>query len=136
MKISTKGRYALRMMVDLAQNRSKGFVPLKEISERQDISKKYLELIISSFHNSGLLNAGRGFQGGYQLAKAPEQISVGEILAPVSCVENDPAGCERRNECSTLFIWQELDRRIEEYLDSVTLQDILDRQTSSFDYMI
>lgn len=143
MKISTKGRYALRMMVDLAQNRSKGFVPLKEISERQDISKKYLELIVSSFHNSGLLNAGRGFQGGYQLAKAPEQISVGEILrltegslVPVSCVENDPAGCERRNECSTLFIWQELDRRIEEYLDSVTLQDILDRQTSSFDYMI
>ena len=143
MKISTKGRYALRMMVDLAQNKTKGFIPLKEISERQGISKKYLELIVSSLHNSNLLNAGRGFQGGYQLAKAPEQITVGEILrmpegrlAPVACLENDPQGCARRNECPTLYIWQELDRRIEDYLDSVTLQDILDRQTASFDYMI
>ena len=143
MKISTKGRYALRMMVDLAQNKAKGFIPLKEISERQGISKKYMELIVSSLHNSNLLNAGRGFQGGYQLAKAPEQITVGEILrmtegslAPVSCLENDPQGCERRDECPTLYIWQELDRRIEEYLDSVTLQDILDRQNASFDYMI
>ena len=143
MKISTKGRYALRMMIDLAQNNANGFVPLKEISERQGISKKYLELIVSSMHNSDLLNAGRGFQGGYQLAKAPDQITVGEILrltegslAPVACLEWDPVGCERREDCPTLFIWQELDRRIEEYLDSVTLQDILDRQSASFDYMI
>lgn len=143
MKISTKGRYALRMMIDLAQNNAKGFVPLKEISERQGISKKYLELIVSSMHNSYLLNAGRGFQGGYQLAKAPDQITVGEILrltegslAPVACLELSPVGCERREDCPTLFIWQELDRRIEEYLDSVTLQDILDRQSASFDYMI
>ena len=143
MKISTKGRYALRMMVDLAQNKTKGFIPLKEISERQGISKKYLELIVSSLHTSNLLNAERGFQGGYQLAKTPEQITVGEILrmtegslAPVVCLENDPQGCDRRNGCPTLFIWQELDRRIEDYLNSVTLQDILDRQTASFDYMI
>ena len=143
MKISTKGRYALRMMVDLAQNKARGFIPLKEISERQGVSKKYLELIVSSFHNSNLINAGRGFQGGYQLAKPPEQITVGEILrmtegslAPVACLECDPQGCERRDECPTLFIWQELDRRIEDYLDSVTLQDILDRQNASFDYMI
>ena len=143
MKISTKGRYALRMMTDLAQNRAKGFIPLKEIAERQGISKKYMELIVSSFHDSGLINAGRGFQGGYQLAKAPDQITVGEILrategslAPVACLENPPQGCERRGECPTLFIWQELDRRIEAYLDSVTLQDILDRQAASFDYMI
>ena len=143
MKISTKGRYALRMMVDLAQNREIGYIPLKEISERQGISKKYLELIVSSFHNSGLLTAGRGFQGGYQLAKAPAQISVGEILrltegslAPVACLDWDPVGCERRAECPTRFVWQELDRRIGEYLDSVSLQDILDRQAAAFDYMI
>lgn len=143
MKISTKGRYALRMMVDLAQNRTKGFISLKDISERQGISKKYLELIVASFHSSGLLSATRGFQGGYQLAKSPDQITVGEILritegslAPVACLENDPIGCERRGECATLFVWCELDRRIKEYLNSVTLQDIVDRQTSSFDYMI
>ena len=143
MKISTKGRYALRMMIDLAQNGANGFVPLKEISERQGISKKYMELIVSSMHNSDLLTAGRGFQGGYQLAKAPDQITVGEILrltegslAPVVCLEWEPVGCERRNDCPTLFIWKELDRRINEYLDSVTLQDILDKSTSEFDYMI
>ena len=143
MKISTKGRYALRMMLDLAQNRAKGFISLKEISERQSISKKYMELIVSSFHNSGLLTAGRGAQGGYQLAKAPDQITVGEILrltegslAPVACLDYDPVGCDRRDDCLTLFLWKELDRRIEEFLDSVTLQDILDRQRSSFDYMI
>lgn len=143
MKISTKGRYALRMMIDLAQNGANGFVPLKEISERQGISKKYMELIVSSMHNSDLLTAGRGFQGGYQLAKSPDQITVGEILrltegslAPVACLEWDPVGCERRNECPTLFLWKELDRRINEYLDSVTLQDILDKSSSEFDYMI
>ncbi|MBQ6065871.1 MAG: Rrf2 family transcriptional regulator [Clostridia bacterium] len=143
MKISTKGRYALRMMIDLAQNSANGFVPLKEISERQGISKKYMELIVSSMHNSDLLTAGRGFQGGYQLAKSPDQITVGEILrltegsmAPVACLEWDPVGCERRNDCPTLFIWRELDRRINEYLDSVTLQDILDRNSSEYDYMI
>ena len=143
MKISTKGRYALRMMVDLAQNREKGFIPLKEISERQGISKKYLELIISAFHNSGLLTANRGFQGGYRLARSPERITVGEILrmtegslAPVACLDLDPAGCDRRDDCPTLFVWQELYRRIEDYLDSVTLQDILDHQSSAFDYMI
>ena len=143
MKISTKGRYALRMMVYLAQNNAAGFVSLKEISERENVSKKYLELIVSSLHRARLINAERGFQGGYQLAKAPDQITVGEILrategslAPVACLENDPQGCERRNECATLFLWQELERRIGSYLDSVTLQDILNRQTSSFDYMI
>lgn len=143
MKISTKGRYALRMMIDLAQNGANGFVPLKEISERQGISKKYMELIVSSMHNSDLLTAGRGFQGGYQLAKSPDQITVGEILrltegslAPVACLEWDPIGCERRNDCPTLFVWKELDRRINEYLNSVTLQDILDKSSSEFDYMI
>lgn len=143
MKISTKGRYALRMMIDLAQNGANGFVPLKEISERQGISKKYMELIVSSMHNSDLLTAGRGFQGGYQLAKSPDQITVGEILrltegslAPVACLDWDPVGCERRNDCPTLFLWKELDRRINEYLDSVTLQDILDKSSSEFDYMI
>ena len=143
MKISTKGRYALRMMVYLAQNQGEGCVSLKEISERENVSKKYLELIVSSLLHGKLLTAERGFQGGYRLAKAPDKITVGEILritegslAPVACLENDPQGCERRGECATLFLWQELDRRIEEYLDSVTLQDIMDRQTAANDYMI
>ena len=143
MKISTKGRYALRMMVDLAQHKENGFIPLKDISERQDISKKYLEQIIFCFRNSDLLSAGRGFQGGYRLAKAPGEITVGEILrftegsiSPVACLEQDPVGCDRREICPTLFVWRELDRRIAEYLDSVTLQDILDRQTADFDYVI
>lgn len=143
MKISTKGRYALRMMVDLAQNREKGFIPLKEISERQGVSKKYLEQIIPAFHSSGLLQAGRGFQGGYRLAKAPGAITVGEILrqtegslAPVPCLEFDPVGCERRDVCATLFVWQGLNDAIQTYLDSVTLQDILDRQGETIDYVI
>ena len=143
MKISTKGRYALRMMVDLAQHRTNGFIPLKDVSARQGISKKYLEQIVFCFHNSDLLSAERGAQGGYQLEKAPDQITVGDILrrtecclSPVPCLSCEPAGCERRAECPTLFVWQELDRRICEYLDSVTLQDILDRQTAAFDYII
>lgn len=143
MKISTKGRYALRMMTELAQNYGAGLVPLKDISERQGISKKYLELIVSSMHNSDLITSGRGFQGGYQLAKPPKQITVGEVLrltegslAPVACLDRDPVGCERLADCPTFFIWQELDKRIEEYLDSVTLQDILDHSAAAFDYMI
>lgn len=140
MKISTKGRYALRMMVDLAQNREKGFISLKEISERQHISKKYLEQIVPVFHNSRLLMTGRGAQGGYKLAKTPEQITVGDILrqtegslAPVACLDFDPAGCDRRAFCPTLFVWQGLNGVIQNYLDSVTLGDILDRQEKAPD---
>lgn len=134
MKISTKGRYALRMLLDLAQHQNSGYVALKEIAQRQNISKKYLEQIIPAFSRSGVLKTSRGFQGGYRLAQRPDQYTVGQILrltegnlAPVACLEQDPVECSRSSECMTLPVWQGLSRVINEYLDSITLQDILDQ---------
>ena len=135
MKISTKGRYALRMLVDLAEHQSNGFISLKEIAVRQNISKKYLEQIVPILNRSDYLKTNRGFQGGYQLAKAPDQYIVGDILrltegnlAPVACLEQEINECERSATCPTLPIWQGLSRVINEYLDNITLQDILDQQ--------
>lgn len=134
MKISTKGRYALRMLVDLAEHQNTGFVPLKDIAARQNISKKYLEQIIPLFNRGGLLLTNRGAQGGYMLARAPEQYTVGEVLrltegslAPVACGQ-DAAACERGADCPVLPVWQGLSRVISEYLDGITLRDILDQQ--------
>lgn len=133
MKISTKGRYALRMLLDLAKHRSEGYIALKDIAKRQDISKKYMEQIIPIFNRTDFLKANRGYQGGYMLAKDPTQYTVGDILrltegslAPVACVEQSPADCARSADCPTLPIWQGLYRVISEYLDGITLQDILD----------
>lgn len=145
MKISTKGRYALRMLLDLAEHQDSGFIALKDIAERQNISKKYLEQIIPVFNKSGILKANRGSQGGYQLARTPDKYTVGEILrltegslSPVSCAEEDPVTCERRGDCATLSVWQGLYRVINEYLDGITLQDILDQQREQYsnNYMI
>ena len=145
MKISTKGRYALRMLLDLAEHESGGYIALKDIAERQNISKKYLEQIIPIFNKSDILKTTRGSQGGYMLAKSPEKYTVGEILrltegslSPVDCVDQDPIDCERSGECATLPVWQGLARVINEYLDSITLQDILDKQREKYanDYMI
>ncbi len=145
MKISTKGRYALRMLLDLAQNRNSGFIPLKEIAKRQSISKKYLEQIVPVLNRSDILIANRGFQGGYMLAKEPSKYTVGDILritegniAPVACLEHNPNQCERCNECDVLFIWQGLDKVIADYLDGITLQDILDKnsENAANDYVI
>lgn len=135
MKISTKGRYALRMLIDLAENQNGEYIALKDIARRQEISKKYLEQIIPLFNRTGFLQASRGFQGGYRLAKAPGQYTVGDILrvtegsfAPVSCMEQDPNPCTRCGQCATLPIWEGLERVIDDYLDHITLQDILDQQ--------
>ena len=145
MKISTKGRYALRMLVDLAEHQNDGFVSLKEIAERQNISKKYLEQIVPVLNKSDVLKTNRGFQGGYRLSKSPEKYTVGEILritegslSPVACLDQDPIACERSGECATLPIWQGLNRVINEYLDGITLQDILDQQRNLYanDYVI
>jgi Rrf2 family protein len=145
MKISTKGRYALRMMLDLAEHQNCGYIALKDIAERQNISKKYLEQIVPAFNKSGILRTNRGFQGGYQLSRTPDQYTVGEILrltegnlAPVACLAQDPIGCERSAECATLPIWQGLEKVINEYLDGITLQDILDQQRERYanDYVI
>ncbi len=145
MKISTKGRYALRMMLDLAEHRADGFVALKDIAERQNISKKYLEQIIPAFNQSDFLRASRGYQGGYMLAKAPSEYTVGAILrltegnlAPVACAGGDGTACERSADCPTLPVWRGLSRVINEYLDGITLQDILDQQHEHIgdDYVI
>ena len=140
MKISTKGRYALRMPLDLAEHRGEGFIALKDIAARQNISKKYLDQIVPAFHGGNFLLTNRGFRGGYQLARDPGQYTVGEILrltegslAPVACLEHDPVLCERSGDCMTLPVWKGLERVINEYLDGITLQDILDRQKERAD---
>ena len=145
MLISTRGRYALRVMIDLAEHQGAGYIPLKEIAERQQISEKYLESILKVLVRHGMLAGLRGKGGGYRLTRTPENYPIGAILrlteeslAPVACLEDGALPCSRAPECRTLPLWQELDRRINEYLDSVTLQDVLDRQREQYanDYMI
>ena len=134
MRISTKGRYALRMLLDLAEHRD-GYIALKDIADRQNISKKYLEQIVLLFTKTDVLKTSRGYQGGYMLAKDPRDCTLGDILritegslAVVPCVEQDPIECKRSDDCPVLGVWQGLYKVINEYLDSVTLQDILDQQ--------
>jgi len=145
MKISTKGRYALRMMIDLAEHSNSGFIPLKDIAARQNISKKYLEQIIPILNKSNILQSTRGFQGGYKLAREASSYSVGEILrltegnlAPVACLECDVNTCPRAKECVTLPVWEGLYKVVTEYLDSITLEDLVTRQREIYgnDYMI
>ena len=123
------------MLIDLAEHQNCGFVALKDIADRQNISKKYLEQIIPILGKSDILKTTRGSQGGYMLSKYPDKYTVGEILrltegnlAPVDCLNQDPIECERSGDCPTLPVWQGLNRVINEYLDSITLQDILDQQ--------
>lgn len=143
MKISTKGRYAVRMLLDLAAHGGSGYVSLKDIAQRQEISKKYLEQIVTILNRADILQTSRGFQGGYKLAKSPDKYTIGMILrltegslAPVSCLEQAPNKCPRSSSCPTLFIWQGLNDIINNYLDSITLQDILDKQVGGFDFVI
>lgn len=135
MRISTRGRYAIRMLIDLAENCDGNAVALKDIAERQDISKKYLEQIVSVLNKGGFLITSRGFQGGYKLAKPPKECILGDILrctevnlAPVACLEGDENPCEVSAECPTLPVWEGLNKVINEYLDGITLQDILDQK--------
>ena len=143
MLISTKGRYALRVMIDLAEHQAEGFIPLKVIAERQEISEKYLESIIKLLVKARLLNGVRGKGGGYQLTKAPEQYTVGSILrltedsmAPVSCLESGADACPRAAVCRTLPLWQGLDKVIRDYLDSVTVADLMASGGAGNDYVI
>ena len=140
MKISTKGRYALRMMVDIAENGKDGKVTIKEISRRQDISTKYLEQIAVVLTHAGLLRSERGSQGGYTLTKAPDQYTAGEILraiegkfAPVACLEDNVNMCERAEICKTVNFWKGLYKAIDDYLDSVTLQDLVTQNIIGID---
>lgn len=145
MMISTRGRYALRLMLDLAEHQGNGFVALKDSAQRQDISKKYLEQIIPTLNRFDLLRTTRGYQGGYRLARNPEDYTLGDILrategtlAPVACLDAEQNTCARQADCATLPIWRGLDKVINEYLDGITLQDILDQQAArrGNDYVI
>lgn len=131
MMISTKGRYALRFLVDLAEHQGDGFVPLKDISTRQEISEKYLEIVVKELVKGGLLAAMRGKGGGYRLNRAPEEYSVKAVLelmegplAPVACLEPGREACSRRESCRTLSLWTGLDQVISDYLAQFTLADL------------
>lgn len=137
--ISTRGRYALRMMIDLATYQNEGFVPLKDIADRQNISKKYLEQIIPILNRSGLLQTSRGAGGGYRLSKQPEAYTVGEILrategtmAPVSCLETKNNTCPRCTQCVTLPVWKGLQKVVDEYLDGITLADVIGQSANLY----
>ena len=132
MIISTKGRYALRVLIDLAEHQAGGYIPMKDIASRQELSLKYLERIVPLLSKNGLVEGVHGKGGGYRLAVQPEECSLWQVLiltegdlAPVSCLECGAKPCERSASCRTLPVWIELDRRIRDYLQSVTLQDLL-----------
>ena len=132
MIVSTKGRYALRVMIDLAEQHSEERVPLKEIAERQEISQKYIESIMTMLSKNGFVDAVHGKGGGYSLNRKPEEYKVGDILrltegslSPVACLEKGAAECPRKDKCKTLPLWTKLDELVEGYLDSVSLADLM-----------
>lgn len=133
MKISTKGRYALRLMLDLALNEKEEPIRVKEIAVRQEISDKYLEQIISVLTKAGYVKSLRGPQGGYRLVRTPGEYTVGSILrltegslSPVACLDDEVNLCDRKEDCMTLPLWEKLDEAIRGVIDHVTLQDLID----------
>ena len=143
MMISTKGRYALRVMVDLAEHDAGSYIPLKEVAARQNISEKYLESIIKLLVRSGDLEGVRGKGGGYRLTRSPDQYRIGDILrltegglAPVACLEEQSKPCPLSPECRTLPLWKELDRLVQNYLDSKTIADLMLPAQEGNDYVI
>lgn len=145
MKISTKGRYALRLMLDLAEHNTGEYIALKDISARQGISVKYLEQIVTQLSRAGFLKSTRGPQGGYKLTKAPGGYTIGAILritegslAPVACLEDEPNQCPRFGECATVAFWQGLYQTINDYVDGTTLEQLLDsaKQGAAYEYSI
>ncbi len=142
MKISTKGRYALRMLVYLASHPEE-YISLKEIADEEQISKKYLEQIVPMLNRSGILRTNRGNRGGYMLAKPADSFTVGDVLrategnlAPVACLEQEVNTCPRVSQCSTLFVWKGLQDVVDAYLDSITVQDVVERSIPSDEYCI
>lgn len=137
LKISTKGRYALRLMLDLALNDEGSYISIKEIAKRQSISDKYLEQIISVLVRAGYVKSVRGAGGGYKLSQPPKDYTVGMILrltegslAPVACLDDAVNSCERKNQCATLMVWEKLYDAINGVVDSITLADLMDYQKS------
>lgn len=140
MKISTKGRYALKLMLDLAINNTGEPISLKDIAKRQGISDKYLEQIISILNKAGYVRSIRGAQGGYLLKKDPKEYTVGMILrltegtlAPVSCVDDDAVECEKEGTCVTYIVWQKMNEAINQVVDNITLADLLEWQLKKTD---
>jgi transcriptional regulator, Rrf2 family len=134
LKISTKGRYAVRLMLDLAMNDNGQYISLKDVASRQEISIKYLEQIIRLLVPAGFVKSVRGANGGYKLAKKPEEYTIGMILrltegslAPVACLDFEPNDCPRVESCSTLYIWEKLYEAINNIVDNITLADVMDR---------
>jgi Rrf2 family protein len=132
MKISTKGRYALRLMLDVALHAEEKPVRIKDISARQEISDKYLEQIVSILTKAGFVKSSRGPQGGYKLMRKPENYTVGQILrliegslAPVACMEGDVNECTRKEICATLLVWEKLNDAITNVVDNITLADLI-----------
>ena len=141
MLISTKGRYALRVLIDMAEHSGNEYIKLKDIAERQEISEKYLESIVKQLVLNKIVTGLRGKGGGYKLAKVPEEIIVGEVLrfmegslAPVACLED--ASCQRAAECRTLEFWRGLDETIRRYTDSFTVADLTRTDNAGYDYII
>lgn len=130
--ISTKARYALRVMVDLAQHREAGYIPLKDIAKRQEISEKYLETILKVLVKAKILKGLRGKGGGYMLTRPPEEYIIGEIieltegpLDPVACLKPDAEICQRRDKCITLPLWQKFDMLVHDFFYNITLEDLI-----------
>lgn len=133
--ISTKGRYALRVMAELAKNTDEKYIPLREIAERQEISEKYLEAILKMLVRQHMVSGLRGKGGGYRLAKKPSEYTVGSILkgtegslAPVACLSSEAEGCPRADQCVTLPVWRELDSLINGFLEGITLEQLVGKR--------
>ena len=143
MIVSTKGRYALRVMIDLAEHQAERYVPLKEVAARQDISEKYLENILTVLVQNGFLEGLRGKGGGYRLTRSPDQYTVAEILlltegslAPVSCLTPGAPACERMANCRTYTMWKGLNDLIANYFGKITLADLAAPEQAGNDYVI
>lgn len=143
MLISTKGRYALRVMIDLAEHQTDAFISLRGIAQRQEISEKYLESIIRMLVKARVLESLRGKGGGYKLKKSPAEYTVGSILrlteeslAPVACLEEGAETCPKAAKCRTLSLWKGLDKVIHDYLESVTIADLMEHGNIGDDYVI
>ncbi len=137
MIISTRGRYALRVIIDLAEHKNGGYIPMKDVAERQDISLKYLERILPALSKAGLIEGLQGKGGGYRLTRAPEKYGVGEILrltegdlAPVACLECGAAPCERAADCRTVPMWNRLNNLLNDFFDGITIADLMHSDTT------
>lgn len=143
MIVSTKGRYALRVMTDLAEHPTEGYIPLREIAQRQEISEKYLEIILKMLVQEKIVASLRGKGGGYRLNRTPEQYTVGEILrctedslAPVVCLEAPDNQCHRASKCRTLPMWEKLNSLVSDFFDSITIADLMERGQTGNDDVI